>query len=362
MSLEEFGWDADWQASWTAAPRDGLEPARVVAEHRDACIVQTAAGTRRAEWSGRLRHALAGGEGLHPTAGDWVAVETRPGGGATLHDVLPRRTRIARQDVGKRTAEHVLAANVDVLFVMTGLDADFNLRRVERALTLVGECGAEPVVLLTKADVCDRLEEQLAAARAAAGAVPVFAISAVANHGLEPVREALGRGRTGALLGSSGVGKSTLANALLGTTQQAVREVRAADGRGKHTTVTRQLLQLPGGGLLLDTPGLRLLRLWDGEEALDRVFDEFDPVAAGCRFADCRHESEPGCAVQAALATGALDPERLASRRKLGRELEHLAAKRDASQRAARNREVRRLHRAYNALQKQRGNRERRGS
>jgi len=353
--LEDLGWDAGFQQSFSALAPQDLEPARVVTEHRDTFVVHTGDGEYRAAPAGRLRHAIEAGEAPHPAVGDWVAVRARRAeAAATIHAVLPRRTAVGRQAAGRPTGEQVLAANVDVLFVVTALDGDFNPRRIERYLTLVWDSGALPVVLLTKTDRCDDVEAHRAQTAAVAPGVTIHAISALAGQGLESVRAILQPGRTGALLGSSGVGKSTLVNALVGSHRLPVGEVRADDGRGRHTTVARQLIAIPGGGMLIDTPGLRELQLWSGEEAIDRVFEDIEEFSGACRFEDCRHESEPGCAVQDAVRDGRLDRERLASRRKLERELEFEASKRDAELRASRSRKVRQMHRQLNTFLEQR--------
>ncbi|MFH0751458.1 MAG: ribosome small subunit-dependent GTPase A, partial [Chloroflexota bacterium] len=303
-TLPALGWDAAWTAAWESVARGtGHLPARVVAAHRGGWAVLTAAGATPLDGrvTGRLRHEAGPAE--LPVVGDWVAVDPRPAeGAATVHAVLPRRTQLRRKaPVDHGTPFQVLAANVDVVFVATSLNRELNPRRVERYMAMALESGALPVVVLTKVDLArDPVEVAVAEAQLeeVAAGVAVVATSAVSGEGLEAVRAFLGAGQTVALVGSSGVGKSTLANALLGEERLLVREIREDDARGRHATVSRQLVALPDGqGLLLDTPGLRELGLWDDGVGLDLAFADVTRAAAACRFTDCRHESEPGCAV-----------------------------------------------------------------
>jgi ribosome biogenesis GTPase len=340
MGLGALGWDATWQAAFVPMAR-GLVPARVVGAHRGTWEVATGVpgGPLEARATGRLRHEAGPAE--LPVVGDWVAVDARPQeGAASIHVVLPRRTQLRRkapEDYGSPV--QVLAANVDVVLVATSLNRNLNARRVERFLTAAWESGARPVLALTKVDLArDPVEVAVAEAQLeeVAGGVPVVATSAVSGAGLDAVRAFLGAGRTVALVGSSGVGKSTLANALLGEERLLVREIREDDARGRHTTVGRELVALPGGaGLLLDTPGLRELGLWDDGTGLDLAFADVATAAESCRFGDCRHESEPGCAVRAAVAEGALGADRFAGWQKLAREERYRALEMDAGARRA---------------------------
>jgi ribosome biogenesis GTPase len=324
-SLERLGWNESLADAFRPHQADGLVPARVAVEHRSEYVVYAETGELRAEPSGKLRF-----DGDHPAVGDWVAAAARPEEDrATIHAVLPRRTAFVRKTPWLETKAQILASNVDVVFVVTGLDANFNVRRIERYLTLAWESGAEPVVLLTKSDLCDEVDSRLLEVEAVSIGVPVLAVSGTTGEGIEAVRERIGEGRTAALLGSSGVGKSTLVNALVGEEVLATRAVREADGRGRHTTTHRQLVVLPEGGIVLDTPGMRELQLWDADEGLGTAFAEIDELAARCRFADCAHGREPGCAIRSALASGELDRERFESWRKLQRELEHLRIRQD---------------------------------
>ncbi|HKP18878.1 MAG TPA: ribosome small subunit-dependent GTPase A [Gaiellaceae bacterium] len=338
--LARLGWAPAFEDHFAPYAADGLEPARVAVEHRGAYVLYTARGEQHAELAGRLRHAAAE-RGELPAVGDWVAITpTEP---ALVQAVLPRKTkfsRLAATDHGQ-TIEQVVAANVDVVLLVAGLDGDFNSRRLERYLTLGWESGAEPVVVLTKSDLCADPEAALLEVETAAIGVPVHAVSNVTGEGVDDLRGYFTDGRTVAALGSSGVGKSSLVNRLAGEELMATGDVRA-DGRGRHTTTNRQLLLLPEGGLFLDTPGMRELRLWESEEGLAQTFDDVAAAAARCRFADCSHDQEPGCGVRAALADGTLTAERYASWRKLEAELRHLAVKQDARLRSEARKEIRR--------------------
>ncbi len=310
-------------------------PARVARGDRELYHVLTDADAApvRAEVSGRLRHeALEAAD--YPAVGDWVAITPPEGGTTLIQAVLPRATSFTRKAPGRETIEQVVAANVDTVFLVAGLDHDFNLRRMERYLVSARESGAEPVLVLNKADVLLAADPGSFAVRLAeteeiAGGAPVHALSAQTGEGLAPLQAYLGRGRTIALLGMSGVGKSTLVNALLGEERQAIAPVRDQDQRGRHTTTHRELVRMREGAWLLDTPGMRVLALWGGEEGVTAAFGDVESYAARCRFGDCRHAGEPGCAVGAALASGELTEGRYASWQKLEREARAFAARHD---------------------------------
>ena len=298
---------------------DKVVIARISAEHRGAYEVWSATGAGRAQLAGRLRLGFeASGP---PGVGDWVIVDQAPGADRTaiIERVLERRTVFTRGAAGREARAQVVAANVDLVFAVCGLDTDFNVRRIERYLARIWASGAQPSVILNKIDVCADPRLRVAEVERHVAGVPIHATSALRSEGIEEVRASIRASMTVALVGSSGSGKSTLVNALLGEERMPTGEVRASDGRGCHVTTHRQLVRLPGGGLLLDTPGMRELQLLD-EEGLETVFRDIAAFAGHCRFRDCRHESEPGCAVKAAVESGDLDADRFVHYRKLEHE------------------------------------------
>jgi ribosome biogenesis GTPase / thiamine phosphate phosphatase len=344
-ALAEYGFSPFFAQAFAALETKGLEPGRVVRESKGLYRVQTDEGERVAEMAGRLRHEAASRADL-PAVGDFVALRPSSGGRALVHSVLPRRSVFVRRAAGLETQEQILAANVDTVFLVSGLDRDFNPRRIERYLVMASESGARPVIVLNKADLCDDVEGRVREVEAVAPAVPIHPVAGKAGEGLAALEPYLQPAETVAFLGSSGVGKSTLINRLLGAEVMATHAVRESDQRGRHTTSHRQILRLPGGGLVIDTPGMRELQLWAADDAVGAAFEDVEALAATCRFRDCTHEAEPGCAVQRAAADGTLPGERLESYRKLQGELKHLRTQQDLRAQLEQKRQWRNLHRA----------------
>jgi ribosome biogenesis GTPase / thiamine phosphate phosphatase len=328
--LHRFGWDDGWEAAFADDRAAGLTPARVAIQHRGAYDLVVEEGELRASAATRLVKL----DEL-PAVGDWVGVDPETN---LIETVVERRTSISRKEVWHAVREQVLAANIDVAFLVQALPLDFNVRRLERYLAMAWESGAQPVVLLTKSDLVDDVAPFLAEAETVTlGSCPVHAVSAKTGAGIDDLRAYLEPNRTAVLLGSSGVGKSTIVNALVGEEVLETQEVRADDHRGRHTTTHRELILLESGGVILDTPGIRELQLWDAD--LEQAFGDIEEIARRCRFSDCNHDREPGCAIRQALEDGSLAPERWQSYVKLQREMEAIEARRNHLLRQERVRE-----------------------
>jgi ribosome biogenesis GTPase len=355
MDLTELGWNARLDEAFAAHAADGLTPGRVALEHTHIYRVFTGTGEWLARVSGRLRHRAAARVDF-PAIGDWVAVEPPThGGDARILAVLPRTSRFSRRAAGDPTEEQIVAANIDTVFLVTSLDGDFNLRRIERYLVVASDSGATPVVVLNKADLVTDPERFVEEVRRVASNSAVYAVSCRVPDSLDVLRDCLGQGKTGALLGSSGVGKSTIVNQLIGRELLKTRDVRMSDSRGRHTSAARQLVMLPGHGVLIDTPGMRELQLWDTTESVGETFADIEALAAGCRFRDCQHRSEPGCAVRAAVDAGEISATRLASYHKLGDEQAYQARQQDARAQLEAKRKSKLANKALQKHLKQKG-------
>ena len=331
MNSIHLGWSPFFENQLMSGDRSRYSVGRILEERKNCYVLLTEERCEvRASLAGKLQYE-ASGRGELPAAGDWVCASVRAEEGrATIHRVLERRTKISRKGAGSVTDEQVLAANIDTVFLVNSLGQHLNPRRIERYLALAMESGARPVLLLTKADLCEEPAEAAAGIERVAPAVSVHVVSALEGRGLGELAAYFEPGQTCVLLGPSGAGKSTLVNRLLGEERQEVREIRSYDNRGRHTTTSRQLVFLPDGGMLIDTPGMRELQLWGADEALGQTFGDVEEAAKRCRFTDCgHHPGTPGCGIQAAIDSGALPAERVASWSKLGRERTFLDRRKD---------------------------------
>ena len=350
--LERYGWSEKLRQQFISHAEEGLEPARVVVQQRGLYEVVAECGELTATIGGKL--AREADEGGYPVTGDWVAIAARESeGAATIRSVLPRSSTFVRRAAGPGAPRgQVVAANADLALLVASLNGELNVRRIERYLAAAWESGAQPVIVLTKADMCDEVEALKAQVDAIAFGVPVHAISALSGEGLEALRALLSPGKTAVLLGSSGVGKSTLVNALAGEDRMATRGISVDGQRGRHTTTHRELVLLPSGALILDTPGMRELGLWDAGAGVASAFADVEELMTQCRFTDCRHRSEPGCAIHAAIADGSLDADRWEAYGKLQRELTFEKGKHDPKVRAETRKVWLRRHKDYRAKKK----------
>ncbi len=351
FDLKAIGASDDVLEHFHVSATRGLTLGRVSAVNRDQYRLYTEHGERTAEAIGALLYRAPDSAAL-PAVGDWVAAQLIDRETAMIHDVLPRRTKFSRRASGNREVEQIVASNIDLILVVCGLDQDFNLRRVERYLTLSLESGAEAAVVLNKSDVCAELGARLEETRRISRGARVVAISAISGQGISDVAELIGNQRTVALLGSSGAGKSTLVNQLLGEERQQVQEVRESDSRGRHTTTRRELIPLPGGGALIDTPGMRELQLWATQESLDSTFTDIAELSLSCRFRDCKHAGEKGCAVAEALADGSLEMARWESYCKLRAEIRWHERQTDAGAARAEKQRWKAIHKEMRARYK----------
>jgi len=352
--LKSLGWSEFFEREFESYLKLGHWAGRVALEERGAYRLYTEHGEVSARVRGKLRFDSQSAADF-PAVGDWVAVSKRERDGIDqIHAVLPRRSKFSRKAAGANTEEQVVAANVDTVFLVQGLDRDFNLRRLERYLVAAFESNAAPVVILNKADLTEDVERRITEAESVAPGTPVHAISSVSGQGLSEMGQYVLPGVTVAFLGSSGVGKSTLINRIIGEETQKTAEVRESDGRGRHTTTHRELILLKTGGLLIDTPGMRELQLWDAGGSLNEAFSDVESVAAACHFTDCQHQNEPGCAVREALADGSLDADRYESYVKLEKEIEYLDSRMDERLNLKRKSREKKIHRAYRTIKHRR--------
>ncbi|GGH60044.1 putative ribosome biogenesis GTPase RsgA [Paenibacillus silvae] len=339
---------------WTEEQQEeaSRQPARIIADHGHMQRLITADGECWGKMSGRLRHESLE-SGVSPAVGDWVAVACKPGEEAIIHHLLPRQSRVSRQAAGPITKEQLIAANVDTLLVVAALNHDFNLRRLERYVLMAWNGGVRPVIVLSKSDLCDDVQTRISQVEGIAPGVEVLAISAIEGQGKEQLDMYLKPGATVALTGSSGSGKSTLVNWMMGREVQITQSVREGDSRGRHTTTHREMFVLPQGGVLIDTPGMRELHLWDeGEDGLSQAFGEIEELASACKFMDCSHTKEEGCAVKEAIENGELEAKRLSNFLKMQKELQYqrrkeevASRKRTASSKPAKTRKAKHAHR-----------------
>jgi ribosome biogenesis GTPase len=329
LNLKSLGYNQTFEESFKEYENQSLIPGRISIEHKGLYRVLTESGELLGEITGKIRFNAEGRQDF-PAVGDWVAVQAIPSEGkAYIHGILPRKSKFSRKAAGVTTDEQIVATNVDTVFLVNALNQDFNLRRLERYLLMAWESGAAPVIVLSKADLCEDVQSIMDEVESIAFGVPVFAVSSETGMGLDALSDFIKEGQTVALLGSSGVGKSTLANKLFGSEVLKTNEIREEDGKGKHTTTHRELLVLESGGILIDTPGMRELQLWEGDSSLSQSFQDVESLAQECRFRDCSHNNEPGCAVQSAIETGDLDEDRYNSYLKLQREMAYFARKED---------------------------------
>ncbi|MBN1348445.1 ribosome small subunit-dependent GTPase A [candidate division KSB1 bacterium] len=329
MNLIELGWNEYFESHFQQYKNEGFSPARVAREEKERYLVYSEFGELAAEISGKMLYQSQSISDF-PAVGDWVVINPLPADAAAIiHAVLPRKGSFSRKVAGFKTEEQVVAANIDTVFLVSGLDGDYNPRRIERYLSVAWDSGANPVILLNKIDLCSEIDARVSEIEAIAFGVPIHPVSALEKRGLESLDQYLKTGKTAALVGSSGVGKSSIINSLLGIDRQFVKTVREDDSRGRHATTRRELILLPRGGLIVDNPGMRELQLWTSEESLQETFEDIEELAAQCRFRDCQHQNEPDCAVRQAIENGVLERKRFNNYIKLQKELRFLETRQD---------------------------------
>lgn len=328
MNITNLGWNSFFEEKLREVNPDGTEPARVIQEHRDSYVISNGKEILRAEVSGKFRYEVSVREEL-PSVGDWVLVHKLEEQKAIIHKLLPRKSKFSRKAAGNTTKEQIIAVNIDTVFLVNALNQDFNPGRIERYLIMAWESGANPVIILSKADLCKELVEKVNEVEGIALGVPIHIVSSATGQGLEELQIYLSEGKTVALLGSSGAGKSTLINKLYGSDIQKVQGIRGDDGKGRHTTTSRELILLQSGGVLIDTPGMRELQLWEAGDSMNSSFQDIEELSKTCFFRDCTHRGEPKCAVESAITDGTLDQRRFDNYKKFQRELAYLERQTD---------------------------------
>jgi ribosome biogenesis GTPase len=352
MNLGQYGFNLFFESHFRECAADGHIPGRVAVENKTNYGVYTEFGELTAEVSGKFMFDAESRED-YPAVGDWVVLRPIPDEGKAIIDkVLPRQTVFSRKEAGSRTEMQILASNIDTVFIMTSLNQDFNLRRVERYMILAHESGAKPVIVLSKADICDDIETKLKETEGISDGVPVHVLSSFTHVGVDELTKYLDGGKTVALLGSSGTGKSTFVNTLLGSDNLRTLEISKYKDKGHHATTRRELIVVPTGGLIMDTPGMRELQLWDGGEGLENVFDDIESLFHQCKFTDCRHENEPGCAVRAAIKSGAIDEHRYKNYLKMKREIKYFEFRKDHKASIAEKKKWKKIHKLAKELYK----------